>query len=149
MDLMMLSMTNSTGSGRHISGIDQGPILIMIENHRTGLLWNSFMVDADVRAGLTKLGFQTTSVSAVPYSPDQFKIFPNPCAELAYIDHTGFELPVMMKIYSLDGRLLRVNEIINSDLLYSFDCSDLSNGIYLIHLSDRKRSGQARLVIRK
>jgi hypothetical protein len=43
-------------------GIDEGPIVVMIENHRTGLLWNSFMKDSDVRAGLTKLGFQTTYV---------------------------------------------------------------------------------------
>lgn len=37
--------------------IDQGPIVVMIENHRTGLLWNLFMQNEDVKAGLTKLGF--------------------------------------------------------------------------------------------
>jgi hypothetical protein len=37
--------------------IDQGPIIIMIENHRTGLLWNLFMKDQEVQAGLDKLGF--------------------------------------------------------------------------------------------
>ena len=37
--------------------IDQGPIVVMIENYRTGLLWNNFMQNADVRAGLDKLGF--------------------------------------------------------------------------------------------
>ncbi|NOS55106.1 MAG: hypothetical protein HOP37_02500 [Cyclobacteriaceae bacterium] len=37
--------------------IDQGPIVIMIENHRTGLLWNLFMSAPEVQAGLTKLGF--------------------------------------------------------------------------------------------
>lgn len=37
--------------------IDQGPIIIMIENYRTGLLWNLFMKNTDVRAGLTALGF--------------------------------------------------------------------------------------------
>ncbi|MBI9065412.1 MAG: beta-glucosidase, partial [Marinilabiliaceae bacterium] len=38
--------------------IDQGPILIMIENYRTGLLWNYFMKNQDVRGGLQKLGFK-------------------------------------------------------------------------------------------
>ena len=38
--------------------IDQGPIIVMIENYRTGLLWNLFMKNEDVRAGLDKLGFQ-------------------------------------------------------------------------------------------
>lgn len=38
--------------------IDQGPIVVMIENYRTGLLWELFMSCPEVRAGLDKLGFQ-------------------------------------------------------------------------------------------
>lgn len=37
--------------------IDQGPIILMIENYRSGLLWKYFMQDAEVRAGLDKLNF--------------------------------------------------------------------------------------------
>jgi hypothetical protein len=37
--------------------IDQGPIPVMIENHRTALLWRLFMGAPEVQAGLTKLGF--------------------------------------------------------------------------------------------
>lgn len=37
--------------------IDQGPIVVMIENYRSGLLWNLFMQNEEVRSGLTKLGF--------------------------------------------------------------------------------------------
>jgi hypothetical protein len=37
--------------------IDQGPIICMIENHRSSLLWDLFMSDPDVQNGLTKLGF--------------------------------------------------------------------------------------------
>jgi hypothetical protein len=37
--------------------IDQGPIIIMIENHRSGLLWNQFMKNEQVKVGLDKLGF--------------------------------------------------------------------------------------------
>ena len=38
--------------------IDQGPIIIMIENYRTGLLWNLFMRNDDVQTGLLRLGFE-------------------------------------------------------------------------------------------
>lgn len=38
--------------------IDQGPIVIMIENHRTGLLWEYTMKHQDIRNGLDKLGFR-------------------------------------------------------------------------------------------
>ncbi|MDR3652907.1 MAG: glucoamylase family protein [Paludibacter sp.] len=37
--------------------IDEGPIVVMIENYRTGLLWNLFMQNTYIQAGLTKLGF--------------------------------------------------------------------------------------------
>lgn len=37
--------------------IDQGPIPVMIENFRTGLLWNLFMKNKDVQTGLDTLGF--------------------------------------------------------------------------------------------
>jgi hypothetical protein len=37
--------------------IDQGPIVSMIENYRSGMLWRLFMSCEEVQAGLTKLGF--------------------------------------------------------------------------------------------
>jgi len=37
--------------------IDQGPIPVMIENYRSGLIWNLFMKNEDVKNGLKKLGF--------------------------------------------------------------------------------------------
>lgn len=42
--------------GMHIA-IDQGPIVVMIENYRTGLPWRLLMSDTEVRAGLARLGF--------------------------------------------------------------------------------------------
>ena len=39
--------------------IDEGPIVVMIENFRTGLLWKLFMRIADVQNGLIKLGFKS------------------------------------------------------------------------------------------
>jgi hypothetical protein len=41
--------------------IDQGPIIVMIENYRTGLLWKLFMANRNVKGGLTKLGFNITN----------------------------------------------------------------------------------------
>lgn len=38
--------------------IDQGPIVVMIENYRTGLLWDLFMSAPEVQAAKTKLDFQ-------------------------------------------------------------------------------------------
>ncbi|MBL7762863.1 MAG: beta-glucosidase, partial [Chitinophagaceae bacterium] len=35
--------------------IDQGPIVVMIENYRSGLLWNLFMSIPEIKNGLKKL----------------------------------------------------------------------------------------------
>lgn len=43
-------------------GIDQGPIVVMIENGRTGLLWDLFMSCPEVKSGLTKLGFESPAL---------------------------------------------------------------------------------------
>lgn len=42
--------------------IDQGPIVVMMENYRTGLLWNLFMSCPEVQAGLKKLGFSSPHI---------------------------------------------------------------------------------------
>lgn len=42
--------------------IDQGPIAVMIENHRSQLIWNLFMSHPDVKAGLKKLNIESPSL---------------------------------------------------------------------------------------
>ncbi|HEX5024394.1 MAG TPA: glucoamylase family protein [Agriterribacter sp.] len=42
--------------------IDQGPIIVMIENYRSGLLWKLFMSCPEIQHGLKKLGFESTSL---------------------------------------------------------------------------------------
>ncbi|MGB8703613.1 MAG: glucoamylase family protein [Gillisia sp.] len=37
--------------------IDQGPQIVMIENYRSGLIWNLFMGAPEIQKGLKKLGF--------------------------------------------------------------------------------------------
>jgi hypothetical protein len=46
-----------------VLGIDQGPILLMIENHRTGSVWKSFMQAPEIKRGLQRAGFQSLKKS--------------------------------------------------------------------------------------
>jgi hypothetical protein len=39
--------------------IDEGPIVVMIENYRSGLMWKLFMSCPEIQDGLRKLGFQS------------------------------------------------------------------------------------------
>ncbi len=43
--------------------IDQGPIVVMIENYRSGLLWKLFMKIPDIQNGLKKLGFSSPYIA--------------------------------------------------------------------------------------
>jgi hypothetical protein len=43
--------------------IDQGPIVVMIENYRSNLLWNLFMSCPEIKIGLKKLGFTSPSLN--------------------------------------------------------------------------------------
>lgn len=42
--------------------IDQGPMVVMMENYKTGLLWNLFMSCPEVKQGLKKLGFSSPAI---------------------------------------------------------------------------------------
>ena len=41
----------------HVIGIADGPMLLMIENARTGLVWDLFMAHPLIKAGITRAGF--------------------------------------------------------------------------------------------
>lgn len=42
--------------------IDQGPIIVMIENYRSGLMWKLFMSCPEIKDGLNKLGFESPQI---------------------------------------------------------------------------------------
>ena len=44
---------------REYLAIDQGPIVVMIENYRSGLFWDLFMSCPEIQNGLKKLGFES------------------------------------------------------------------------------------------
>lgn len=45
--------------------IDQGPIIVMIENYRSGLIWDLFMSCPEILHGLKKLGFTSPYLESI------------------------------------------------------------------------------------
>ena len=39
--------------------IDQGPIVVMLENYRSGLIWKLFMKNSDIQKGMKRLGMNS------------------------------------------------------------------------------------------
>jgi hypothetical protein len=42
-------------------GLNQAPMVVMIENYRTGLIWKMFMKNPEIRPALDRIGFQSDS----------------------------------------------------------------------------------------
>lgn len=56
-DAVNLSVTPDKQIVKTFLAIDQGPIVVMLENYKSQFIWNTFMRNADVRRGLERLGF--------------------------------------------------------------------------------------------
>jgi hypothetical protein len=63
-------------------GIDQGPIVLMIENYRTGRIWHVFMQHAAIQRGLARAGFvPVTEAKKGQTIPDVASQTPQPEAQ--------------------------------------------------------------------
>jgi hypothetical protein len=123
-------------------GIDQGPIIIMIENYLNGSVWSRFMQNPDVQAGLQVAGFLTvTGVGDTPGTPERPVLLqnsPNPFRSnsvIAYsIDDPGH---VSLVLFDVRGR--RVKTLIDgfqdagSHRVF-LDGGDLPSGAYFYQL---------------
>jgi hypothetical protein len=90
-------------------GIDQGPFVIMIENHRTGSVWRDFMTHEAAQTGLERAGFQTVDVSVE--SPGELetaiRIYPNPAAGDAILAVTLRDGgPIRVHLFDVTGRMI-------------------------------------------
>ena len=129
-------------------GIDQGPIVVMIENYRTGLLWDQVMNDPDVKSGLTKLGFQYSTLG-YHQAEQSFAVYPNPVKNAAFFSIPAYQgdEPLTLTVYTLDGRRVKTRGFNNA--AFSLDCSDLQDGLYLIRLGNGNMDLQGKLLIKK
>ncbi len=55
------NLTNPWFANSYLA-IDQGPEIVMIENYRTGLLWNLFMSCPEIKTGMQSLGFASPNL---------------------------------------------------------------------------------------
>lgn len=133
-------------------GIDQGPIVVMIENHRTGLLWDTMMKDEELQAGLNKLGFQfEVPTSAINIISGDLRIFPNPANDKFFI-----QLPdnfshsqAILSIFSMDGRLLVSRQLYLQSNSVATSVNEIEDGYYIIQLNTDKDVFHTKLLIRK
>lgn len=89
--------------------IDQGPIVCMIQNHRTELLWQKFMKNPEIKPALDAIGFveDLTSNTENTKIERSIKISPNPAIDEVQISfEEAAELPSKIEIVNLQDQIL-------------------------------------------
>jgi hypothetical protein len=139
-------------------GIDQGPIIIMIENYLNGSVWERMKRNPDLARGLEAAGF--SSVSATPDQEgaavrivELGQNVPNPfrgATTIAYrVARPG---PVTLKVYDLRGRCVRTvedrAETTNLQQM-TLDASSLPSGVYSYSLESSGHKQWRRCIIVK
>lgn len=122
--------------------IDQGPIIDMIENYRTELLWKNFMSNPEIKPGLAKAGFVPDSTlvgtAEIPAAFSKVEIFPNPTHE-----HISIELEQIqtakVSVELLDAlgrlRLSQPEQTLRPGIhRINLTISDLEDGIYFVRI---------------
>jgi hypothetical protein len=122
--------------------IDQGPIVAMIENYRTGLFWDLFMANPEIQPALDAIGFVedlTTDAAAPVHEKTALQAYPNP-------GQSGLNIRFFLEksqlasleLLNLQGQVLRLGA---NDQVFeagwhtlSMDSSDLPGGLYLLRL---------------
>ncbi|GAO29609.1 hypothetical protein JCM15548_11816 [Geofilum rubicundum JCM 15548] len=134
-------------------GIDQGPIVSMLENHRTGLLWNTVMKDADLQAGLNQLGFAyqtSTSTRSVPAS-EELRLYPNPASKQVGIEWSTKDnnQPIHVNIFTLHGQMVQSQQLTAGETGLVVNISELPNGVYLTNVRCGAHQYSTKLIIQK
>ena len=122
-------------------GIDQGPIVLMIENYRTGAIWDTFMRNADVQRGLVKAGFtgmgvNVEAVETPGVSTFELHAFPNPSAGAATVElRMPAPAEIRLVLYDLLGREVhRVDPftVAAGTSAVPLEVAHLPSGLYLL-----------------
>jgi len=129
--------------GADVLGIDQGPIIIMIENYRTGRVWQRFMRGLEIQQGLDRAGFIRTVVAVgdAPGAPPRAELMPaapNPFSAgttLRYRLHEAAR--VRLSVFDVTGR--EVARLIDADQPAGdhdteFRAGGIPSGIYYCRL---------------
>jgi hypothetical protein len=123
--------------------IDQGPIIDMIENHRSGLLWKNFMKNPEIEPALAALGFVKDNSIATQDIDNQYdiSIFPNPTRQGFFQVEMTLEKEsnVSFSLCDVNGKEIK---ILSEKQAFSkglhkqyFDNQELTGGFYLLKIT--------------
>jgi hypothetical protein len=134
--------------------IDQGPIVNMIENHRSGLLWSLFMSNPEITPALEAIGFTPSPTSTREALPDPFawSAFPSPSDGFVTVDLADLDLAdaCTLRVVGLDGRTHLVMPVTPGQRMgLNLRLPDMSPGLYFLRLEIADGRSSVRPVVIK
>jgi hypothetical protein len=135
--------------------IDQGPIIGMIENHRSRLLWNNFMANPEIQPALDAIGF-VYDPQSIP-EPGAGTILMS-CSPIPATDYLtiGFMLDkpqqVIVEMHSLTGQQVQspivADKLTQGKQSLQIDIRGIPSGVYLLYLKTENGFGVEKVVVR-
>ena len=126
--------------------IDQGPIINMIENHRSGLLWSNFMANPEISPALTAAGFVEDPVSTKdePLISSDWQVYPTLSNGEFYLQLnqiSNHRMPTIA-ISDLMGRKLAFESQVKGDQLIHIKLADnsITSGWFWVTLYDQNHN---------
>lgn len=127
--------------------IDQGPIICMIENYRSGLLWDYFMRINEIIQAIDKIGFETdSSLTATDEVEDQIIIYPNPSDGEFIIQYTD-RPPEHIQVFDPSGSKVLTSVTTGAGQLTIHLSDKLNEGIYYLVMKNAKSYITTKLLI--
>ena len=110
--------------------IDQGPIINMIENFRSGLLWENFMLNEEIDPALTAIGFVEDPVATeqVEFSGIDLKVYPT-------VNH-GEMYVSLNETWEMDQYKLTISDAIGRSLIHTDQI--LNDHVMMVKLASQK-----------
>jgi len=128
--------------------IDQGPIIAMIENQRTGLLWQLFMKNPEIAPALQVLGFQSDSSPSeeafIAKNGFDALLFPNPIPANGGLLNLEFSMLKKQKmtaqIFDGQGRVVQIlfkdREMVAGVFQEKYQLQHLPTGVLLVEINN-------------
>lgn len=149
--------STSTSDKRHLA-IDQGPIVVMIENYRSGLIWDLLMKNEHVKKGLSLAGVKSKPAFAQGFYLAVVNTKTNEYDMMRHPDRGTFELNYFLNSagsaklsITNSAKAVVFEDTINAQAgenLWSFDSKDILNGKQYTITLTAPNGTEHRLVVR-
>ncbi|MCB0545405.1 MAG: T9SS type A sorting domain-containing protein, partial [Saprospiraceae bacterium] len=133
-------------------GIDEGPMLLTIDNYLHGFVWALSRSNPNISAGMGLVFSGPCSVVSAHEAQPQdiaMTVTPNPGHGIFRVEVHGLENPAILEAFDVHNRPI-LRKAINGDpdlQTLSIDLRGQTAGFYFVRVSDRKRQVTKKIVV--